>query len=245
MQNFNEENEKSKWQDLELAMPVVEREVNARNLHTYMSVARDFSTWMKALIKKYGFVEGLDFTNHKNVVGKNIQIDYVLTTDMAKEICMVQNNVKGRLARQYFIEVEKRARTLFNSQPKELSRLELIDMARDSEIRALELETKLEKAQPALEFTAQVKNSSQTNTCRNAAKLINQRPNKLCQWLLKDGYTYDSSQGRTVKQQYIDMGILEVKKVQDRNDDSKFRNQIFVTNKGLAYFSKKLMGVEL
>lgn len=34
---------------------------NARDLHAFLEVGRDFSNWMKDRIKKYGFVEGEDF----------------------------------------------------------------------------------------------------------------------------------------------------------------------------------------
>ena len=36
------------------------------------------------------------------------RIDYVLTLDMAKELSMIENNEKGRQARKYFIECEKK-----------------------------------------------------------------------------------------------------------------------------------------
>ncbi|KLD96729.1 hypothetical protein AA20_11575 [Aliarcobacter butzleri L348] len=35
--------------------------------------------------------------------------DYIVTLDMAKELCMVSNTEKGRKVRKYFIEVEKQA----------------------------------------------------------------------------------------------------------------------------------------
>jgi anti-repressor protein len=39
-----------------------EQTVNARDLHEALAVKRDFSTWIKDRIEKYGFVEGEDFS---------------------------------------------------------------------------------------------------------------------------------------------------------------------------------------
>ena len=88
--------------------------VNARELHAFLGVGKDFSSWIKERITKYEFVEGLDFevfTNSgENPVGGRPTIDYALSLDMAKELSMVENNEKGRLARKYFIECENIAR---------------------------------------------------------------------------------------------------------------------------------------
>ena len=35
--------------------------VNARELHAFLGVGKDFSSWIKERITKYEFVEGLDF----------------------------------------------------------------------------------------------------------------------------------------------------------------------------------------
>ena len=85
--------------------------VNARELHQFLGNKREFATWIKQRIEQYGFVENQDFEVFDNFV-KNSQggrptVEYALSLDMAKELSMVENNEKGRMARKYFIECEK------------------------------------------------------------------------------------------------------------------------------------------
>ncbi|MCZ3293836.1 antA/AntB antirepressor family protein [Acinetobacter baumannii] len=86
--------------------------VDARSLHSFLEVGRDFANWIKQRISKYKFQENVDFvlTVAKTGVRSNVvQKDYSLSLDMAKELCMVENNDKGREARRYFIRCEKLA----------------------------------------------------------------------------------------------------------------------------------------
>lgn len=88
---------------------------NARDLHKFLNVGRDFSNWIKNRIKQYGFVKGQDFvlvrqngrTNGKG--GDRRSVDYHITLDMAKELAMIENNEQGRKVRRYFIQMEKQA----------------------------------------------------------------------------------------------------------------------------------------
>lgn len=84
--------------------------VNARDLHEFLESKQDFSTWMKKRISDYGFVENKDFIRlHKKMEANNATvIDYHISLDMAKELSMVERNEKGKQARQYFIECERR-----------------------------------------------------------------------------------------------------------------------------------------
>lgn len=91
------------------------RAVNARELHQFLESKQDFSTWIKSRVEKYEFVEGQDFCSFHKIMeretGATTRIEYALSIDMAKELSMVENNEKGRLARKYFIECEKKANT--------------------------------------------------------------------------------------------------------------------------------------
>lgn len=91
---------------------------DARTLHTFMQVRRDFTTWIKGRIRKFGFAVGEDYllkigspdlVNQTRGGNKKETTDYHLTLDMAKELSMVENNDQGRAARRYFIECERLA----------------------------------------------------------------------------------------------------------------------------------------
>ena len=92
--------------------------VNARDLWKFLESKQEFANWIKDRIRKYGFKEGLDFTVDKIINGENkgrfAANEYFISLDMAKELAMVENNERGRQARQYFIEVEKRYRQTGN-----------------------------------------------------------------------------------------------------------------------------------
>lgn len=87
--------------------------VNARELWEFLESKQRFADWIKSRIAKYSFEEGKDFFI---ILGKSSggrpDNDYIITLDMAKELAMVENNERGRQARQYFIEVEKRYRNV-------------------------------------------------------------------------------------------------------------------------------------
>lgn len=108
--------------------------IDGRTLHGVLGVRRDFSTWMKGRISKYGFVQGQDFEvfaktgenseldspnlgNQKNHGGDRRSMEYRCTLGMGKELCMVENNEQGRVARRYFIECERRLLSSLPSQP--------------------------------------------------------------------------------------------------------------------------------
>lgn len=83
--------------------------VNARDLHTFLEIKSRFNDWIKNRIKEYNFIENLDFiTLTKNLVSGGSRVDYHISLNMAKELSMVERNEKGKQARQYFIECERR-----------------------------------------------------------------------------------------------------------------------------------------
>lgn len=93
--------------------------VNARDLHEFLKVGKDFTTWIKDRISQYSFIENQDYvivdnlSSPKSGSSKSRQQsikDYAISIDMAKELSMVERNEKGKEARQYFIQCEKQAK---------------------------------------------------------------------------------------------------------------------------------------
>jgi len=88
--------------------------VNSRDIHTSLSVKTPYSMWIQRAIEKYGFEENNDFTINKFVNGKATQIDYIVTIDMAKELCMLDDSDMGKSYRRYFINCEKQAQKVLS-----------------------------------------------------------------------------------------------------------------------------------
>ncbi|MEB6179725.1 antA/AntB antirepressor family protein [Enterococcus casseliflavus] len=84
--------------------------VSGRELHGFLEVKDNYTDWFKRMIK-YGFEENIDFVSFSEKSDKPFggrpQINHSLKLDMAKEVSMIQRTEKGKLARQYFIQVEK------------------------------------------------------------------------------------------------------------------------------------------
>ena len=89
---------------------------NARELHTFLDIGKDYSTWVKNRINEYGFIQDEDYLVITERTNGRPRKEYHITLDMGKELGMVERNERGRQIRKYFIECERRA-----SQPKQIA----------------------------------------------------------------------------------------------------------------------------
>ena len=99
--------------------------VDARLLHAFLAVRRDFSTWIKGRIQEYGFEKDVDYlltkTGEQLPSGTKWKLDYFLTLDMAKELAMVERTPRGREARRYFIACQRQLRQMQQALPRALA----------------------------------------------------------------------------------------------------------------------------
>lgn len=95
---------------------------NARDLHAFLGVKKVFAAWITNRISEYKFIENQDYILLSNLGkqtsgrGGHNRKDYHLTLDTAKELAMMERNEKGRQIRRYFIECEKKLRSMQPAQ---------------------------------------------------------------------------------------------------------------------------------
>ena len=144
--------------------------VSARDLHKGLGIIKRFSAWIEQYINennKYGFELDMDFTSVltstvvNNGAKRELQ-DYALNINMAKEICMITANEKGKIFRKYFIECERKLKEqipqLTRKQELQLAILNGSELERISSLKEYEnlvtqplLET-IDKLEPKAEI---------------------------------------------------------------------------------------------
>lgn len=162
--------------------------VSARELHEFLDVGRDFSTWINEKVEKYGFEEGEDFTTFlgKSNGGRPTK-EYAIKIDMAKELSMLQNNEKGKQARKYFIECEKKLKEL-----PVMSEMEMISKIASSQHETLKRVETVESSVQKLENTMTIDSAKQRNIQKTVAIRVYNRIEELC-----DLYIVNSKENRS------------------------------------------------
>ncbi|EFR9259735.1 phage antirepressor Ant [Campylobacter coli] len=94
---------------------------NAREIFQFLNSEQEYSNWIKNRISHYNFIENQDYIIELVYTKGRPRKEYYVTLDMAKELCMVENNEKGRQARCYFIECEKRLKNLEQEKMQKLA----------------------------------------------------------------------------------------------------------------------------
>ena len=249
--------------------------VNARELHAFLGNKMHFADWIKKRIADYGFVENVDYVRvelaaglamartggdfadilhaQKNETqetstcdfGQQGRIEYALSLDMAKELSMVERNAKGKQARQYFIDCEKRLSGSLKI-PQTLS--EALRLAADlADEKAALLEEKRHNA-PKVAFAEAVGHANDTILIRDLAKVLKQNGieiggNRLFAWLRENGYL---TQQNMPTQYAMERGLFRVSEsviALPQGDKVRFTSK--VTGKGQMYFLNKFKRMEM
>jgi len=89
---------------------------SARELYEFLERETKFTDWYKRMFE-YGFEEGRDFTPILvKSTGGRPSMDYALSLDRAKETSMLKRTDKCKQAKLYFIEMEKTAVAMAQTQ---------------------------------------------------------------------------------------------------------------------------------
>jgi phage anti-repressor protein len=82
-------------------------------LHKKLNVKSHHKDWLSRRLENYSFEKGVDYFSSKMSETKKVgrpSKSILLTLDMAKELCMLENNDIGKATRKYFIKCEKQLR---------------------------------------------------------------------------------------------------------------------------------------
>ena len=77
--------------------------IDGRELHSILSVPRDFPTWFQDRITKFGYVEGYDFKEVARVKADTPKRDYLLSLPMAAELSLIQRTDTGLTLRRFIL----------------------------------------------------------------------------------------------------------------------------------------------
>ena len=183
--------------------------VNARDLHEFLEVQSKFADWFKNRVEKYDFFKDIDFlTLSKNLENGGRTKDYFISIEMAKELSMVENNQKGRVARKYFIECEKRLKKVFEI-PQTYSKALLLagKLAEENERQAKQIEDQA----PKVDFYDKIIDSNTAINMQEVAGVLNIKGygrNNLFKFLRESGILNFKN---IPYRQFIEAGYFEVK----------------------------------
>ncbi|WP_208524349.1 phage antirepressor KilAC domain-containing protein [Paraburkholderia tuberum] len=212
--------------------------VNARDLHSFLEVSKDFSDWIKVQLGEM-FAQGIDFEVFP-LKGENStrpRIEYALTLECAKHVAMMSRCAKGKQVRDYFIECERRAKAVDPMQmlgdPAAMRGLLLTYTE-----KVLVLESKVAEQAPKVEALERIATANGSLCVTDAAKALQESPKRFFAWLQQIHWIYRraGTSSWLGYQEKVQAGFLEHKVTEvSRSDGSeKLVEQVRVTPKGLT-----------
>lgn len=216
--------------------------VSARVLHASLGNKDAFAHWIKDRIEQFGFLEGQDFvTFWENSQKGRPRKEYVVSIRMAKELCMVERNEKGKQVRLYFIECEKIAKQKTALALPEDYATALRALA-DQVDKTKQLEAKVKEDAPKVDYYDQLQDAPGEITFTRFAKLIGIQRKRLIDWLRANRYIYGVS--NTPYQNRIEQGLLVLRNPEGKTHSDGtpvFAPHAHVTPKGAGTIYRHLL----
>ncbi|CAK00931.1 anti-repressor protein [Bartonella tribocorum] len=222
-------------------------------MHAFLEVKRDFSNWIKDRINKYDFKEERDYILTLAKIGERQNVvlkEYHLTLSVAKELSMVENNKKGREARLYFIECEKRAKQVTTPQVDLANALEnpltIKQLLLESINQLEDLRNEVSTLKPKAEALEGLKRSDGLFGLIEAAKMLEVRPKDLTNYLRKHDWVYRRAPGAPLLpyQDKIKKGFMDCPAITIQRPDGteKVLPSTKITSRGLACLREQIHG---
>lgn len=215
--------------------------VMGRDLHKFLEVNTEYRAWIKRMFE-YGFEIDQDYAikndRTPSPAGMKERANHILSLDMAKEISMIQRTDKGKQARQYFIECERRAT---NPAPAELSRMDLIQLAMESEKERLALEEKNQELTPKAEAYDSFIEATGKYNIGTVAKMFGKGQNWLFRELRNTGVLIGKgAMKNTPYSQYMHHFEVKASHFERSNGEQGTSYTTYVQPSGIQFIQKKL-----
>lgn len=207
--------------------------VLGRDLHEFLEVGTAYKDWFPRMCE-YGFTEGLDFSSFlSESTGGRPSQDHQLTIDMAKEISMLQRNEKGKLARQYFIAVERQ----WNSPEAIMSRALKMAEQKLKELSIVNSNLTVENQimAPKAEYFDELVDRNLLTSFRETAKQLQIKEKLFINFLLDKKYVYRDQKGKLMPYADKNKGLFEIKESFNQKTDWS-GTQTLITPKGRETF---------
>ena len=211
--------------------------VSGRELHEALEIETPYHKWFPRMCE-YGVTENEDYSVTDIFVpnsngGKQTQMNHQLTIPMAKEICMLQRNEKGKQFRQYFIKVEE----AWNSPEMIMKRA--LDYANESvkklQIRVSTLTVDNEIMKPKADYFDELVERNTLTSFRETAKQLEVKEKSFIKFLLDHKYIYRDGKGKIMPYADKNNGLFEVK--ESFNEKTQWSGtQTLITPKGRETF---------
>lgn len=224
--------------------PALQQAVSARELHEFLSGGERFSKWFERMVS-YGFQINADYvgcTRWYAPANQELQ-DFFVSIDMAKEISMIQRSDKGKQARQYFIECERK---LVNASQPVMALPDFTNPALAARAWADEVEAKLiaqeqlSIAQPKADALDYISTAVNSLNARDTAKTLGVQPKKFNDWCIAHQWMYrDSKTKLQMCSNRLQQGFMEQRNVtyHNSNGDLCATTQPMFTAKGLTHLA--------
>jgi anti-repressor protein len=217
------------------------KSVSAREIYSFLELSPlQFVRWSKKNITENEFAEkGQDYQGYNFMLEGNEMVDYALSIDFAKKLCMLARTEKGEEARRYFIECEKQIKAVFQV-PQTFSQALFLagKLAEENEKQA----KYIEENRPKIEFFEAVAQSKTAIDMRKASAVLDIRGfgrNNLLEFLRQKGIL---DGGNIPYRKYQDQGYFRVieTKWTDKYGETKISFKTVVYQKGLDFIRRKI-----
>lgn len=208
--------------------------VLGRDLHKALEVKTAYKDWFPRMCD-YGFEEGKDFCSFlSESTGGRPSTDHQLTIPMAKEICMLQRSEKGKMFRQYFINIEEQWNTPEAVMARALKYAN--ENLKKLQIKVSELSVDNQIMKPKADYFDELVERNLLTGIIETAKQLEIKQNKFVSFLLEHKYVYRDKKGKLMPYaKHIDGGLFELKEC--FNDKTQWSGtQPLITPKGRETF---------